>query len=211
MTEPAQTHEHQHRHGGTLSETLLALSMTVSRGRVARAAADLAGVGPGDRLVDVGCGPGTAMREAVRRGATATGVDPSAPARRLGRWITPSRWKEDAVFVEGSAESLPVPDEGATILWSLSAVHHWRDRARGLAEAHRVLAPGGRLLLSERLLAPTARWHAGHGVTDEDADDLTQAVEAAGFVDADRQVRKAGKRTLVVVTASAPPAPPQKG
>ena len=45
--------------------------------RNARLAADLAAVGPGDRVVDVGCGPGTAVREAGRRGARAAGVDPA--------------------------------------------------------------------------------------------------------------------------------------
>ena len=42
----------------------------------ARLAVDLAEVSENDRVVDVGCGPGSAVREAARRGARVTGVDP---------------------------------------------------------------------------------------------------------------------------------------
>lgn len=110
-------------------------------------------------------------------------------------------------FIEGSAEVLPLPDGSASVVWALSSVHHWADQARGLAEARRVLTPGGRLLLAERSVKPDARGHAAHGLTPEGAEQLVHAVEVAGFVNVERQIRTADQRTLVVVTAIAPPSP----
>jgi SAM-dependent methyltransferase len=84
-----------HRHGhGNEFEGLLGLlgglTMAFGRGRSTRLIADLAEVGPGDRVVDVGCGPGRFLREAAERGATAVGVDPSSQMRRLATCETPS-------------------------------------------------------------------------------------------------------------------------
>src|SRR5271165_3216634 len=127
-----------------------ALSMTVGRGPVARAIAAAARLTAADRVVDVGCGPGTAVREAARAGASATGVDPSPVMLRLARLISSMRKATRVSWVEGSAERLPLPDGAATVVWAISSVHHWADTVRGLAEIHRVLGPGGRVLLAER-------------------------------------------------------------
>src|SRR5579862_799054 len=164
------------------AEAVTALSMTVGRGAAARLIASLADVGPGDQVVDIGCGPGTAAREAARRGATATGVDPSPVMLGLARRISRLRRVTGVVWLEGSAEAVPLPDECATVVWALSSVHHWADRGAGVAEARRVLGPGGRLLLAERLTRPGARGHAAHGLTPDQASELASALLAAGFV-----------------------------
>jgi len=178
--------------------------MTVGRGAAARAAADLAELRATDRVVDVGCGPGTAVREAGRRGTPAIGIDPSPGMVRLAWRITRWTHSDGARFIEGSAESLPLVAGRATVLWALSSVHHWEDLARGLAEALRVLAPQGRLLLVERSVAPGANGHVTHGLTESEADRLVQAVEAAGFTHVCREAHQAGRRNLVIVTATAP-------
>jgi len=187
-----------------LTETLTALSMTVGRGAAARTVADLAELRPVDLVVDVGCGPGTAVREAGRRGTLAIGVDPSPEMVRLAGRITRWTHSDGARFIEASAESLPLPTGRATVLWALSSVHHWEDLTRGLAEALRVLAPQGRLLLVERSVALDAKGHGRHGLTEEEADRLVQAVEAVGFTQVVRQAQRAGRRDLVIVTATAP-------
>jgi SAM-dependent methyltransferase len=121
---------------------LAGLTMVLGRGGVARLAADTARVTASDRVVDVGCGPGAAAREAARRGAEVWGVDPAAPMLRIARAITAKDLR--ITWSEGVAEALPVPDGAATALWSISTVHHWPDLPGGLAEAFRVLVPGGR-------------------------------------------------------------------
>ena len=73
---------------GWAYQIVTALSMTVGRGPLARAVADAAQLTPADRVIDIGCGPGTAVRHAARRGAAATGIDPDPAMLRLARWIT---------------------------------------------------------------------------------------------------------------------------
>ena len=184
---------------------LTAISMTVGRGAAARAVAALAGLVPQDRLIDIGCGPGTAARTAAGQCAGVTGVDPAPEMLRLGRWITAARRIANVTFREGRAEALPLPDASATVAWALSSVHHWPDRAAGLAEAARVLAPGGRILLAERLVNPGARGHAAHGLSRDEASRLAADLAAAGFTGASCDTRKAGRwRTLLIVRGTLP-------
>jgi ubiquinone/menaquinone biosynthesis C-methylase UbiE len=163
----------------------------------ARLAADLARVTDADRVVDVGCGPGTAARTAARRGADVTGVDPSAGMLRIARAVT---HRTDITWSEGSAESLPVPDGAATVVWALATVHHWRDANAGVAEAHRVLRPGGRLLAVERQTTNDATGLASHGWTHEQAQSFAAACRASGFVDVGVRGERAGRRSVWVVT-----------
>jgi ubiquinone/menaquinone biosynthesis C-methylase UbiE len=173
--------------------------MTVGRGPAARTTADLAELNPHDRVVDIGCGPGTAVRVAARRCAGATGVDPAPVMLRLGRWLTAVRRVPNAVLVAGDAEALPLPDSSATVVWALSSLHHWSDRAAGMAEARRVLVPAGRILLVERLVEPGAHGHAAHGLTSDQAAQLADDLKAAGFGDIHTGIRQAGQRTLAIV------------
>ncbi len=182
-----------------------AMSMAFGRGRAARSVADIAGLAPPDRVVDIGCGPATAARVAPKCCARATGVDPSPAMLRLGRWLNSLRGRHNVILVEGTAEALPLPDESATVVRALSSVHHWTDRAAGFAEASRVLAPGGRVILAERLVGPGARGHAGHGVTDDQANELAVDLATAGFIRIHRQMRVAGHRALAVVSGLRPP------
>ena len=187
-------------------EILTAVSMTVGRGPAARVMTDLAELTSSDRVVDIGCGPGTAARAAARRCASATGVDPALTMLRFGRWLTATRHIPNVTFVRGTAEALPLLDASVTVTWTISSVHHWTDRAAGLAEASRVLAPGGRIFLAERLVKPRAHGHAAHGLTRDQADQLANDLKAAGFGEVHTEVRQARRRTLVIVRGSRPAA-----
>ncbi len=181
---------------------LAGLIMIVGRGVVARLAADLTLVSDADHVVDVGCGPGTAAREAARRGARVTGVDPAPVMLRLARRLTPDR--PAITWTEGTAEDLPQPDGSATVVWSLSTVHHWQDVTAGLAEAKRVLAPGGRLLAIERRVRPGATGLASHGWTDHQAESFAAQCRAAGFEDVQVQRHTPGRLAVSVVAAVRP-------
>jgi ubiquinone/menaquinone biosynthesis C-methylase UbiE len=197
------TSTHVHRPGARIADSawhvITAVSMTAGRGPLVRAAAGAAELTPADQVVDIGCGPGTAVRYAARRAAAATGIDPDPAMLRLARWSTALRPSPNVSWLEGQAEKLPLPDGQATVTWAISSAHHWEDRGAGIGEARRVLAPGGRLVIAERLARPAARGHAAHGLTCGQADDLAVQLTAAGF----RQVRsytvKAGHRTLIII------------
>jgi ubiquinone/menaquinone biosynthesis C-methylase UbiE len=176
------------------------LTMLVSGRAVARLAVDLASVSDGDRVVDVGCGPGSAVRAAARRGARVTGVDPAPVMLRLARALT--RDRVGITWTQGAAEDLRLPDGSATAVWSL---HHWKDVTAGLAEAQRVLASGGRFLVIERRVRPGATGLASHGWTDQQAESLAAQCRTAGFDDVRIETHTPGRRAVkVVVTAVRP-------
>lgn len=164
------------------SGALLALTfLAASRRRDARLLAELVALRPGDRVVDIGSGPGSAARDAARRGATVVGVEPASVMRRVARLADGIRSR--VTWVDGTAEHLPLASGSATVVWSVATVHHWRDLDGGLAEVHRVLAPGGRVLAVERQIAPDADGLASHGWTRDQADGFAVRCEAHGFVD----------------------------
>lgn len=176
--------------------TVAALTMLIRRGPLSRAVSDLARVGPGDHVVDVGSGPGGAAREAARRGARVTGVEPAAVMRRVAGWVTVGA--PDIEWVDGLAERLPLADESATVLWSNATVHHWPDLEGGIAEAHRVLAAGGRLVFAEKKSRVGAKGLGSHGWTPAQADDCAELLAAAGFADVTVHEVEAGRPHLVL-------------
>src|SRR5579862_8589679 len=131
-----------------LTGLLAAASMVFGRRDDARLAQQLSQLRPGDHVVDVGCGPGAAARQAAKAGAAVVGVDPAPVMRRAARLLTQ---RSGAVrFVEGTAEALPVADASASVVWAIASAHHWADLDGGLREVRRVLRPGGRFVAIER-------------------------------------------------------------
>lgn len=180
--EPSVVNHHADHPGfAGLSGTLYGLVFLLTGRRNGMRAVRAAGIGAADHVVDIGCGPGTAARLAARRGARVTGIDPSPVMLRLARAV--GRARAGIVWAEGSAEALPVPDGDATVVWSLATVHHWRDVPQGLAEAMRVLRPGGRLVAVERRCEPGATGVASHGWTAAQAESFADHCRRAGMVD----------------------------
>ena len=100
---------------------------------------DAVEAGPGVRLLDVASGPGYVVAAAAQRGAIATGVDFSAPmvaeaARRYSKMN----------FRRGDAEALPFADDSFDAVTMNFGLLHLGDPDKALAEACRVLRPGGR-------------------------------------------------------------------
>ena len=204
MTAPTTGPTVPNHHGGLpgfsgASGLLAGLTMAFGRGDVARLAAELAGVGPGRQVVDVGCGPGTAARLAAERGATVSGVDPAPVMLRLARWLT--RRSTTVTWIEGAAASLPLDDASADAVWSIATVHHWPDVTAGLSEVRRVLADGGTFLAIERRTRAGARGLASHGWTDGRAMAFAAACRAAGFDPVSVERHRSRRSTHVVVAA----------
>ncbi len=105
-------------------------------------------LGPGDALLDVGCGSGAAVREAARVAGSAVGLDLSpgmiARARELATGI------DNAEFhVRDVSDRLPFDDGRFAGVLSRTAFHHFARPMETLAEMARVLAPGGRLVIAD--------------------------------------------------------------
>ena len=98
---------------------LAGLAMLLGGRPAARLVLDLAELSVGDRVVDVGCGPGNAVRLAARSGAVATGIDPTADMLRIARAVTRDRDRSPdrgrIEWIRASAEDLPLPDASARV------------------------------------------------------------------------------------------------
>ncbi|BBY48277.1 SAM-dependent methyltransferase [Mycolicibacterium arabiense] len=200
MSEPASpqpvNHHADHPGFAGIGGALCGLVFLLVGRANARLVVALARPAVGDHVVDVGCGPGTAARAAARRGARVTGVDPAETMLRLARAVT---HRQDVTWAEGSAEALPVADGTATVVWALATVHHWRDASAGVAEAHRVLRAGGRLIAIERRTTRDATGLSSHGWTREQAESFAELCRTTGFVDVDVRGERAGRRDVWAV------------
>lgn len=201
---PPNHHAHYRQFGG-LFGYLAGLTMIVGRGRDARLVADLASVGPGDVVLDIGCGPGTAARQAAARGARVVGLDPSAPMLRLAQLI--SRFRSTAGTLEwrqGAAESMDLPPESVSVCWSIAAVHHWQDLDAALDRIEQASAPAARFLAVEKRTEPGATGNASHGWTADQAKLFASILTERGFSDVGMSNHTVGKRNVVVVTGVVP-------
>jgi ubiquinone/menaquinone biosynthesis C-methylase UbiE len=182
---------------------LAGLTMVLGRRRVARLACDLAAVTADDHVVDVGCGPGAAAREAARRGAEVTGVDPASVMLAMARRLTLGHLS--VTWTEGAAEHLPLPVGAVTIVWSLATVHHWPLLHEGLAEARRVLKPGGRFLAIERQTRPGAKGLTSHGWIPDQAAGFADRCRDVGFTSVTCSSDEPRLRTTPIQPQLAPP------
>jgi SAM-dependent methyltransferase len=102
--------------------------------------ADLARVGPGKRVIDVGCGPGALTAELVERvgPANVAAVDPSEP------FVAAAQARHPGVDVRrAAAEHLPFDDQTFDVALAQLVVHFMADPVAGLAEMARVTRHGG--------------------------------------------------------------------
>jgi ubiquinone/menaquinone biosynthesis C-methylase UbiE len=167
----------------------------MARGKAAlnERVAELLAPAPDDRLLEVGFGPGTTIRHLAPLvpAGRVVGVDPSTvmfrQATRRNRAAIAAGRVELHV---AAAERLPFDDACFDKALTLHSIAHWTARDQGLREVHRVLKPGGALLIALR---------GEHG---------TEAVEAA-LAGAGFRVRRcvsgASERhrsTLLVATAA---------
>lgn len=159
-----------------------------------RIVVDLLDLKPDDRVLEVGCGPGTAVALAAERIGPdrVAAVDPSPTFVDL----TQERVAGADIRV-GTAEELPFGDGTFTAIWSIASMHHWADRDAGLAEQTAKLAAGGRLLLAERLLS-----RPGHGITPDQTAGVLAHLGRLGYTDIRTTRHPNGRKTIQVIRAT---------
>jgi SAM-dependent methyltransferase len=116
-----------------------------------RRAFELVGLGAGDRMLDIGSGDGTSVLLAAgEHGCRGVGVEYGDGAVAEARHRAEEQGLADRLeFVPGDAGSLPFADAEFDVVLSECSLCVFSDKARAVAEMGRVLAPGGRLALSD--------------------------------------------------------------
>ena len=154
---------------------------------------DAARVGVGTRLLDVACGPGYVSEAAAARGADPVGLDVAPAMLERARARCPG-----GTFVEGDAQALPFAAESFDAVTMNFGVLHLSQPETAIAEARRVLVPGGGYAFTawvdegnaqSGIVDATVRAHAVPVTVPQgpdfyrfaDPDVCRQALEAAGF------------------------------
>ena len=179
--------------------------MALEHAKIYAFVVDALAVEPADRVVEIGCGSGAASALVAARATygLAVAVDPSpvmvAQSRRRLRAAVRA---ERAEVIQASAEKLPFDDASFTGAFAIFTLHHWADPKQGLDEVLRVLRPGGRLVVAERV-----HEHGDtHGPTvseDTFAGYVSQLTEV-GFSDVVCAEHEVGRRKLTIINARKP-------
>jgi ubiquinone/menaquinone biosynthesis C-methylase UbiE len=120
----------------------------------------LLGLGPGDKVLDIACGPGNfarAFAAAVGESGLVVGLDASETMLRRGAADLQRSGLHNLALVRGDATALPFLDASFDGVCCFAALHLFADPLAGLDEIARVLLPGGRIALMtsvQRQLAP---------------------------------------------------------
>jgi ubiquinone/menaquinone biosynthesis C-methylase UbiE len=141
---------------------------------------------PGDRVLEVGFGGGLLLPQLIKRASLVCGVDPSRQAvgaayTRFTRAVGEGR----AEFHEGAVESLPFANGRFNKAISVNTIYFWKSLAAGFAELHRVLSPGGRIVIGFVPKEVMDKMNMPKDIfTSRAPDEVTVAMVNSGFSDA---------------------------
>ncbi|MEZ5960855.1 MAG: methyltransferase domain-containing protein [Hyphomonadaceae bacterium] len=186
-------------------------AMALKNGGQNKAALDLLAPRTGDAVIELGCGPGAGVRAALKRVGSegfVAGIDQSAAAAHYAAHVAHSAClKGRAVIMRAEVADLPFRDCMFDRAFAVNTFQFWSDPARGLREVARVLAPGGRLVITQRasnLDKPTNFAGAARGM--ERIGHATALLKAQGWRIVDERCTPDGSRLLAVSVLAERPA-----
>jgi SAM-dependent methyltransferase len=124
--------------------------------RLIRRVADLVGLGPEARVLDLGCGPGMLAGAFAPFALAVVAMDPEPEMLRIAERVFAAR---NITYRQGGSEELP-GDLGHFRLVTMGRSFHWMDRAETLRRLDRMLVPGGAVALFDARSAtgPAGTW-----------------------------------------------------
>jgi len=185
-------------------------SLHVAEAEVEAAIGRALGDGPIGRLVDVGTGTGRMLELLAPRSDSAIGIDRSPEMLRFARAKLSSRADvARAELRQGDMYALPLQDRSADVVVLHLVLHYAQQPAAAVAEAARLLGPGGRLLIAD--FAPHEREelrdqaaHARLGFSDQQ---MAEWFGAAGLVPAQIEALAGGELTVKLWLGERPAEP----
>ena len=160
---------------------------------------------PSADVADIACGEGYLSVESAQWARRVIGIDRSADVLKRAKALAERRGVENITWKRGDMEKLPLPDASVDIALLSQALHHAANPSRAIAEASRILRPGG------RLLALDLREHDQEWVRDRVGDrwlgfkdeELERLLTAAGLQDVKVRVgsRSAGDPFTVLIAS----------
>ena len=181
----------------------------------------LAELKPGEVVLDLGSGGGIDVLLSARRvgpSGKAYGIDMTDEMLALARENQAKAGVENVEFLKGELEALPLPDASVDVIISNCVVNLSTDKDRALAEAFRVLKPGGRFAISDvlfqgdmsvvprALLDDPGAWSACISGALEERDFIARLTRA-GFADASVEVTTVYDGSAENNMCGAPPMP----
>lgn len=164
-----------------------------------RIALEMLEISPGDRVLDVGCGPGNFTRDFARAAGDGEVVGIDASATMLEAAVREGG-PDNLSYVRGDARQLPFPDARFDAVCCFAALYLIEEPMEAIAEIARVLAPDGRVALlasCNRGPLPTSVTappvHALTGVRLFGRDELTGALAESGLTGIEQRVAGLGQ------------------
>ena len=155
------------------------------------------GLGHGDRVLDVACGPANfsrAFAHAASDDGLVVGIDASETMLARGVEDTRKAKVDNLALIRGDATALPFADSGFDCVCCFAALHLFADPFDAIDEMRRVLAPGGRIAImtsirrpvTVRPMKPVVERLSGMRVFEPD--EITEALADRGFEGVRRRV-----------------------
>lgn len=156
-------------------------------------------------VADLGCGEGYLSIEAARWATRVIAVDRSADVLARAKELAARRRVRNVTWKRGEIEHVPLPDASVDVALLSQALHHSGSPRRALAEAARIVKPGGRVLVLD-LRAHDEQWvktRLGDKWLGFEDDELKTMMAEAGLTDVKLTVgsRKTGDPFTVLIVS----------